>query len=138
MPKIKIKCDNCKNGKTKYYHVLDGICFQCNGVGYLYLDENKIKEIEKRKEEMTEYRKQVEARKEEARQKQIPQWNYTETMYKFRNKNESMMSEWEYNFISDLADKQYIRLSNKQKEILFKIINKFEPEVKNKIEDYFN
>ena len=52
MSKVKIDCDNCKNGKTKYYHVLDGICFQCNGTGYIYLDQNKVNEIEQKKKEL--------------------------------------------------------------------------------------
>ncbi len=135
---LTIQCDKC-NGKGKLpYRLAEGLCFQCNGTGSIQLDENKLKQIEIRNLEMAEHRKQVEAFEEEKRQKQLPQWNYTETMYKFRNRNESKMNEWEYNLISDMADKKYLRLSPKQKEILFKIINKFDPEVRNTIEGYFN
>jgi hypothetical protein len=137
MSKIKIKCDNCKNGQTKFFHVHDGICFKCNGQGYVYVDENKLKEIEQKENELAEFKKQVAEYEEENKQKQLPQWNYTETMYNFRNKNDSQMSEWEYNFISDLADKQYLKLSDKQKTLLYKVINKFDPSVKDTIEGYF-
>ncbi|MFO1442839.1 hypothetical protein KDN24_06375 [Bacillus sp. Bva_UNVM-123] len=137
MRKIKVECDNCSKGKTKYYHIEEGICFKCRGAGFLFLDENKLKEIEQKEEVSTEYRKQVEAYQNEKRIKQEPQNNYTETMYSFRNRNESKMTEWEYNFISDLSDKQFMRLSDKQKYLLFKITDKFDSKLKEIIEGFF-
>lgn len=138
MNKVKIECENCKgSGYVKYKHIADGICFQCEGKGFILYDKNKAEQIEKDNRDMEQYRKAVLERKEKEYQSKIPQSKYSELLNKYRNKYEGSLSEWENNFLFDICDKPFVKLSPKQKAMIFKITNKFEHELQKEIESLF-